>query len=69
MANSRKKWMNKVRAALQSINMPFDDWQHVWHFDFQRFMQKHFACLLRLLLGTVIGSPTSIQAPDPNGAS
>jgi hypothetical protein len=29
-------WLREVREALQSINMPMDDWQRAWHFDFQR---------------------------------
>jgi hypothetical protein len=28
-------WMDQVRTVLQSINMPFDDWQKVWRFDFE----------------------------------
>ncbi|MGA7557425.1 MAG: hypothetical protein WBV60_20780 [Terriglobales bacterium] len=28
--------LRDVRAALQSINMPFDDWQKVWRFDFEK---------------------------------
>jgi hypothetical protein len=28
-------WLKDVQAALQSINMPFDDWQKVWRFDFE----------------------------------
>jgi hypothetical protein len=35
MANSYEKWLNDVRAALESINMGFDDWQNIWPFDFQ----------------------------------
>ena len=29
------RWLRDVRAALQSINMPMDDWQKAWHFDFR----------------------------------
>jgi len=29
-------WLSRVQAALQSINMPFDDWQSVWRFDFEK---------------------------------
>jgi hypothetical protein len=36
MADSYEKWLSDVQAALQSINMPFDDWQNIWRFDFQR---------------------------------
>ncbi|HTA22654.1 MAG TPA: hypothetical protein VK763_03905 [Terriglobales bacterium] len=28
-------WLKDVQAALNSINMPFDDWQHMWRFDFE----------------------------------
>ncbi len=28
-------WLNEVRSALQSINMPMDDWQRLWPFDFE----------------------------------
>ena len=28
-------WLNRVQAELQSINMPFDDWQNVWQFDLE----------------------------------
>ena len=28
-------WLSRVQAALQSIHMPFDDWQSVWRFDFE----------------------------------
>jgi len=28
-------WLNEVRGALQSINMPMDDWQRLWPFDFE----------------------------------
>ena len=29
-------WLNQVRDALQSINMPMDEWQGVWPFHFSR---------------------------------
>jgi hypothetical protein len=29
-------WLKDVQAALRSINMPFDVWQKVWRFDFER---------------------------------
>ncbi len=29
-------WLTEVRAALESINMPLEDWQKVWTFDFER---------------------------------
>ena len=28
-------WLTEVRSALDSINMPMDDWQRGWRFDFQ----------------------------------
>src|ERR1019366_6074562 len=36
MAESYEKWLKDVQTALRSINMPFDDWQKLWRFDFQR---------------------------------
>jgi len=27
-------WLRQVRSALESINMPMDDWQQIWFFDF-----------------------------------
>jgi len=30
------KWLDGVKEALRSINMPFDDWQSRWRFDFRR---------------------------------
>jgi hypothetical protein len=35
-ADSYDDWLNDVRAALQSINMPMDDWQNNWPFDFNQ---------------------------------
>ncbi len=29
-------WLDDVRAALDSVNMPMDDWQKVWPFDFRK---------------------------------
>jgi len=29
-------WLREVRSALDSINMPMDDWQKSWLFDFKR---------------------------------
>ncbi len=31
-----KEWLNDVRVALNSINMPLDEWQRNWAFDFER---------------------------------
>jgi len=28
-------WLDEVKAALDSVNMPMIDWQGVWPFDFQ----------------------------------
>jgi hypothetical protein len=36
MADSYEKWLNDVKDALDSVNMPFDDWQSRWRFDFHR---------------------------------
>lgn len=27
-------WLNQVRTSLNAINMPMDDWQKTWAFDF-----------------------------------
>jgi hypothetical protein len=35
MTDTYQIWLGKVRSALQSINMPFDDWQKSWPFDFE----------------------------------
>jgi hypothetical protein len=29
-------WLTEVRSALDSINMPMDDWHGSWLFDFRR---------------------------------
>jgi hypothetical protein len=31
-----KSWRDEVKAALREINMPFDDWQKRWPFDFRK---------------------------------
>jgi len=36
MATQYETWLRDVCEALQSINMPMDDWQRAWHFDFER---------------------------------
>jgi hypothetical protein len=33
---SFEAWFVEVRAVLASINMPADEWQKLWHFDFRR---------------------------------
>jgi hypothetical protein len=33
---SFETWLDKVRSALSSINMPLDEWQQSWPFDFER---------------------------------
>jgi hypothetical protein len=35
MANSYDTWIQDVGAALRSINMPMEDWQKSWAFDFR----------------------------------
>ena len=30
-----KSWLKEVEEALSSINMPMDDWQKSWGFDFR----------------------------------
>jgi hypothetical protein len=34
MAGSFEVWLDQVRDALRSINMPMEDWQKIWAFDF-----------------------------------
>jgi len=34
MADSYEIWFEEVKDALRSINMPIEDWQGVWPFDF-----------------------------------
>lgn len=29
-------WLGDVKTALSSINMPLDDWQETWPFDFRK---------------------------------
>lgn len=36
MTVNYETWLQDVRTALQSINMPMDDWQNAWRFDFER---------------------------------
>jgi hypothetical protein len=31
-----QNWLDDVRNALHSINMPMDDWQNLWPFNFSR---------------------------------
>lgn len=35
MTVSYELWLSEVRDALHSINMPMDDWQTIWSFDFR----------------------------------
>ena len=30
-----ERWLDDVKAALNSVNMPMADWQGVWPFDFR----------------------------------
>ena len=34
MAEEYEAWLDRVRNALRSINMPMENWQGVWVFDF-----------------------------------
>ncbi len=36
MAEAYDVWLDEVQAALESLNMPMDDWQGRWPFDFAR---------------------------------
>jgi hypothetical protein len=45
-------WLSRVQAALQSINMPFDDWQSVW-----RFRVHHCDDEKKLVFGTLDNDP------------
>jgi hypothetical protein len=35
MTDSYETWFDAVRKSLNSINMPLDDWQERWPFDFR----------------------------------
>lgn len=34
MADAYEVWLDQVRDALRSINMPMEGWQNIWAFDF-----------------------------------
>jgi hypothetical protein len=34
MADAYEVWLEEVKDALRSINMPLEDWQGMWPFDF-----------------------------------
>ena len=36
MPTEYDRWLDEVRDALRSINMPMDEWQGIWPFDFKR---------------------------------
>lgn len=36
MADQFTSWLEQVKESLRSINMPMDDWQRTWNFDFRR---------------------------------
>ncbi len=36
MAAQYETWLQEVGSALRSINMPMEEWQDAWKFDFQR---------------------------------
>lgn len=31
-----ESWLKEVEEALSSVNMPLEDWQTIWAFDFRR---------------------------------
>ena len=31
-----ESWLKEVEEALTSVNMPLEDWQKIWAFDFRR---------------------------------
>lgn len=35
MERAFDEWLDQVRTALESINMPMADWQKAWRFDFR----------------------------------
>ncbi len=35
-AATYESWLKEVENALSSINMPMDDWQKIWAFDFRK---------------------------------
>jgi len=35
MLGEYNRWLGEVQNALRSINMPMDDWQSIWPFDFR----------------------------------
>jgi hypothetical protein len=40
MADAYEVWLDQVRDALRSINMPMEDWQKIWAFDFAAEYQR-----------------------------
>ncbi len=40
MADAYNMWLDEVRDALRSINMPMEDWQKTWAFDFAAEYQR-----------------------------
>lgn len=40
MSDAYEVWLDQVRDALRSINMPMDDWQKIWAFDFAAEYQR-----------------------------
>ncbi len=40
MADAYEVWLDQVRDALRSINMPMEDWQKIWAFDFAAEYEK-----------------------------
>jgi hypothetical protein len=39
MTETYEDWLGKVKEALSTINMPMDDWQAIWPFDFREEYQ------------------------------
>jgi hypothetical protein len=35
-AGDYESWLNEVKDALASINMPFEGWQGIWAYDFRQ---------------------------------
>jgi hypothetical protein len=40
MADAYEVWLDQVKDALRSINMPIEDWQKIWTFDFAAECEK-----------------------------
>ena len=40
MTDQFTSWLEQVKESLRSINMPMDDWQRTWEFDFRGQFEK-----------------------------